>query len=239
LQVLPLHFDLFISYCREDCERVIPLVEVLRALGFSVFFDRESIKVGELWKRRLEIALRHSRALVLCWSAKAKASEFVHFEYTKADSLGKKVLPWLLDYTPLPSVLEVHGIAIEDPVQAAAALTRDLGWSLTRRRWVGGTAGAATAMTGLVIALRKVAKPSSFTFRGHVTDEKGAGVAGATVTAAGATVTTDQEGEFAMVLAYNPGSVLNLTITKSAYATREITADPTISDFGIVLEHVR
>src|SRR5215469_1754475 len=147
-------FDLFISYSREDRDRVLPLVEALRAFDYRVFFDQESIKVGDVWKKRLETEIRRSRALILCWSAAAKASEFVHFEYIKAGSLGRKVLPWLLDDTPLPAMLDVHYTSIQDPIQAAAALTRDLGWTLTRRRWVAAAAGlSAAVIAGLGIAL--------------------------------------------------------------------------------------
>src|ERR1700675_291667 len=102
MNVSPRHYDIFISYSRADGERVRPLVQELRRLGYKVFFDVESISIGERWKLRLDASLRTSRALVLCWSAQAKVSEYVPLEYAKAEGLGKPVLPWLLDETPLP-----------------------------------------------------------------------------------------------------------------------------------------
>ena len=85
-------YDLFVSYSREDSARVRPLVELLQSRGYKVFFDLESIKIGDTWKQRLEVALRQSRMLVLCWSADAKASEYVLIEYSTAAALHRR---WL------------------------------------------------------------------------------------------------------------------------------------------------
>ena len=74
MNVSPRHYDIFISYSRADGERVRPLVQELRRLGYKVFFDVESISIGERWKLRLDASLRTSRALVLCWSAQAKVA---------------------------------------------------------------------------------------------------------------------------------------------------------------------
>ena len=148
--MFPVKYDVFVSYSREDMERVRPLAEELRRRGYRVFFDLESMVVGERFKERLERSIRSSRTLVLCWSADAQASQFVHYEYMRAIGLKKHVFPWLLDETPLPQMVELHGITSPDAGQAAAALQKRLGWSTARRRWI---AAAASALAMAVLAL--------------------------------------------------------------------------------------
>jgi hypothetical protein len=234
-------YDLFMSYSREDSARVRPLVEALSELGYRVFFDLESIKVGDLWKKRLEGSIRESRALVLCWSAQAKRSEYVQFEYAKAEGLGKKVLPWLLDETPLPAMVEIQGIAANDPAQVAAALEDKLGWSLTRRRWIGaGVTLTAGASVWIVWPKAPPVVPSAkpkFVFRGHVQDERGDPVAGAAVSANGMTATSRPDGTFALTLTSDPGQTITLRVARQGYRPRQIdNADFRVPDFGITLE---
>lgn len=115
-------YDVFLSYSRADTERVAPLLDELRRMGYSVFFDTQSIDPGEQWKRRLERSIRVSRTLVLCWSEHTRGSDYITFEYSRAEALHKPVPPWLLDSTPLPAMLEVQGITAAEPAQAAARL---------------------------------------------------------------------------------------------------------------------
>jgi len=211
-------------------------------MGYRIFFDLESIKVGNRWKRRLETSIRQSRALVLCWSEQARRSEFVQFEYTKAEVLGKKVLPWLLDEAPLPAMVEIQGITANEPALVAAALKEKLGWSLTRRRWI--AAGATlTVSAGVWIVWPKpppVAPPPKPVFRGHVQDERGDPVAGAIVSADGATATSQSDGTFVLTLASSPGQTITLGVTCHGYRPRQIdNADFQVPDFGIVLERDR
>ena len=139
-------YDVFISYAREDLARVQPLVDELRRRGYRAFVDVESIVVGDKWKERLERSIRASRVLVLCWSEHARESEYVHFEYSRAEGLHKPVLPWLLDQTPLPKMMELQGISAAEVTQVAAALQPQLGWTLARRR----------SLQGLMVALLMV-----------------------------------------------------------------------------------
>ncbi len=113
-------YDVFLSYSRADTERVAPLRDELRRLGYEVFFDVQSIDPGEQWKRRLERSIGASRTIVLCWSQNTRGSEYITFEYSRGEALHKPILPWLLDKTPLPAMLEVQGITTADPAQAAA-----------------------------------------------------------------------------------------------------------------------
>lgn len=127
-------YDVFLSYSRADTERVQPLFNELRRLGYRVFFDVQSIDPGEQWKKRLDRSIRSSRTLVLCWSENARGHDYITFEYSRAEALHKRVVPWLLDKTPLPAMLEIQGINEPDSAKVAALLRPILGWTLTFRR---------------------------------------------------------------------------------------------------------
>jgi hypothetical protein len=136
-----MRYDIFISYSRQDGDRVRPLADELRRRGYRVFYDVQSVVVGEQWKANLERSVRASRVLVLCWSESARRSEFVSFEFSLARGLRKPVLPWLLDQTPLPAMIEIQGIVSADATQVASTLQRKLGWTLARRRCLLAVAG--------------------------------------------------------------------------------------------------
>lgn len=127
-------YDVFLSYARTDTKRVEPILDELRRLGYSVFFDVESIDPGEKWKDRLDRAIRASRVLVLCWSEHAHGREYITFEFSSAVALNKRVIPWLLDLTPLPPMIELQGITENDAAKVAVTLRRHLGPTLKRRR---------------------------------------------------------------------------------------------------------
>jgi hypothetical protein len=48
--------DIFISYAREDLERVRPIVRLIEAAGWSVFWDR-TIPAGMTWRQHIGRAL--------------------------------------------------------------------------------------------------------------------------------------------------------------------------------------
>jgi TIR domain-containing protein len=175
-------YDVFLSYSRADTERVTPLRDELRRMGYRVFFDTQSIDPGEDWKRRLERSIGASRTLVLCWSEHTRGSDYITFEYSRAEALHKPILPWLLDKTPLPAMLEVQGITTPDATQAAAQLKPALGWTLTGRRRLRaalGVVAAGLAAFALWFALRP---PPPWQFSAEVTDRvTGVPVAGVEV----------------------------------------------------------
>ncbi len=163
-------YDVFLSYSRTDTERVAPLRDELRRMGYRVFFDVQSIDPGEQWKRRLERSISASRTLVLCWSQNTRGSDYITFEYSRAEALRKPILPWLLDQTPLPAMLEVQGITATDPAQAVAQLSLALGWTVARRhKWLAALGVLAAGLAGVALwfALRP---PPPWQFSAEVTD---------------------------------------------------------------------
>lgn len=95
----------FISYSRTDRDAVDQAVDLLRAGGVRVFLDIASIEFGDRWKDALQEALRRCERVMVFWSRAAAASEWVEREWRCALELGKRIVPTLLDLTPLPAEL--------------------------------------------------------------------------------------------------------------------------------------
>lgn len=97
----------FISYSSEDRFVVLPIVQLLKAAGADVFLDFESIPYGDRWEETLFNQLRSSDRILVFWSRKSAESEWVRTEYTTAINLGLRVIPVLLDETPLAAELSL------------------------------------------------------------------------------------------------------------------------------------
>jgi hypothetical protein len=82
--------DVFISYKREDEAVVGRLVKALRGDGLSVWWDRD-IPTGAPWEDTIEREHEAARALVVCWSRAAVASENVKAEARRARSRNSLV----------------------------------------------------------------------------------------------------------------------------------------------------
>jgi hypothetical protein len=165
-------YDVFISYSHQDSASTAPLVAALRQRGYRVFYDKSSIQVGEQWKIRLGKAVGASRVCILCWSASARDSEFVAFEHSRAAGLGKPVLPWLIDGTPLPKMLDIQAVTSHDPAQAAVLLLPQLGWTLALRRKLQALACLLVLVAGAAVYWRTHLAPPPWTFTGRVTDSE-------------------------------------------------------------------
>lgn len=81
--------DVFVSYKRQDEAAVARLVKALRSEGLSVWWDRD-IPAGAAWEDTIEREHEQARALVVCWSKAAVASENVKAEARRAR--GKNAL---------------------------------------------------------------------------------------------------------------------------------------------------
>jgi hypothetical protein len=106
----------FVSYSRRDAERVRKLVQLLRAVGTSVFRDEDDIEPGTRWQEEIARSIDEATLLVLFWCAHSQASQYVasEVEIAMAD-LGKRILPVLLDETPLtPQLAEFQHIDFRD-----------------------------------------------------------------------------------------------------------------------------
>jgi hypothetical protein len=70
-------YDVFVSYARDDAERVARLVErLVAARGWSVWWDT-ALRPGEEFPREIEEALERARAVVVVWSPSSVDSDWV------------------------------------------------------------------------------------------------------------------------------------------------------------------
>jgi hypothetical protein len=238
-----IRYDVFLSYSRADTARVQPLLDELRRLGYRVFFDVQSIVPGEQWKTRLERSISASRTLVLCWSENTRSSEYIAFEYSRAQALHKPILPWMLDKTPLPAMLEIQAIPSDDPVKVAAELRPALGRTLGRRRQHQ-VALAALCAVILAIGLWEFLKPPPpWEFQGEVIDRVSrVGIPGVEVDAtsdqtAPLSTHTDANGRFDLHLPQPQPKYIHLVFRKEGYVGDADTV-PTNKPFDTDLERM-
>ena len=79
--------DIFVSYAREDEERIRRLVSALEQRGWSVFWDHR-IPAGQSWRSYIGRALDDARCAIVAWSRASVASEFVVEEAVRARRRG-------------------------------------------------------------------------------------------------------------------------------------------------------
>ena len=79
--------DIFISYAREDFERVKPLAEALERSGWDVFWDYE-IPLGSDWYDCIGRELSEARCVVVVWSESSTESTWVREEAGDARERG-------------------------------------------------------------------------------------------------------------------------------------------------------
>lgn len=94
--------DILFSYATEDRDRVEPLVNVLVAEGWSVWWDRNLI-AGPSFEETIETELDSARCLVVAWSLNSVQSRWCRAEATEGLERGILV-PLRLDdvRAPLP-----------------------------------------------------------------------------------------------------------------------------------------
>ena len=100
-----LDYDVFVSHSSANRQRSGKLSAALEAAGLTVWLDADDVRFGVLLGRQLQEAIRRSRAVVLLWSKKARASPWVTVEWLSAILLDRFIVPCVLDATPLPQCL--------------------------------------------------------------------------------------------------------------------------------------
>lgn len=142
---------IFVSYSRKDASLVVPLTKLLRASGHEVFLDQENLNYGEDWKEQLGRAIGRADRFLLFWSRNTEASPYVAEEWKLAlRTPGCKIVPILLDGTPLPPELQrFHGSADLAPLLKALRSTQFVSGVLGRW-WVVLACGVAVALLGFV-----------------------------------------------------------------------------------------
>lgn len=86
---------IFISYAHQDEHQVRGIAEGCRMLGKDYFFDRHTLKAGDIFKDKILNYIENADLFVLCWSKHAAESEWVKIEREYAMHLiseGKSTL---------------------------------------------------------------------------------------------------------------------------------------------------
>jgi adenylate cyclase len=142
--------DVFVSYARSDKARVAPLVAILEAQGWSVWWDPE-IAAGQEFDRQIATELRAAAAVLVVWTPHSVESRWVRGEARDAADRGVLV-PVRFDAAELPiDVRAIHTTDLdawgEDPASPAVQeLLRSLRALIARRATPpAATAAAATA----------------------------------------------------------------------------------------------
>jgi len=92
--------DVFVSYARSDRDRVVALVKLLEAQGWSVWWDRDLIP-GSAYEAVIDDAISRARCVVVVWSRTSVDSEWVQAE--AGDGLDRHILvPVLFDDVRVP-----------------------------------------------------------------------------------------------------------------------------------------
>lgn len=129
----------FVSYSRKDSSQVEKAVELLEAGGADVFRDLDDIQYGDRWEDVIRNKLSEAERVLVFWSTHAQLSEWVEREWTIAIAMQKRVVPILLDQTPLPVELgQFHalgnfmlpGAKANDPATQVKRQPAYLSWGL-------------------------------------------------------------------------------------------------------------
>jgi hypothetical protein len=95
--------DVFVSYKREDRERVSVIADLLSDLGLSVWFDA-SLAAGERWRAEITEEVEAASAMLVCWTPAATKSVQVMIEVKQGLERGI-LAPVYLEKTVLPAGL--------------------------------------------------------------------------------------------------------------------------------------
>ena len=103
--------EVFISYARDDRERVMPLVDRLRQSGISVWVDEGGITSTEangfLVGKEIVEAIRHAKGFVLVATKSSFDSKNVVKEVAIASEWDKAILPVYLEPVQVPDTLHL------------------------------------------------------------------------------------------------------------------------------------
>ena len=101
-------YDVFVSYAREDLERVRPWADELKQGNVSAFFDMESLRAGSTWPKEIAEAIHSAKVVILFVSRSSMASEFVPRELALALELKKKIVPVFLEETQIQGEMSLY-----------------------------------------------------------------------------------------------------------------------------------
>ena len=106
--------DVFISYSREDQQKVVKLVEYLRERGLSVWMDETDIHGATMWTEEIVEAIHKCTLFILAISSHSTGSKNVVKELALASEREKKILPLYLEQCEIPKNMEYQLAGIQN-----------------------------------------------------------------------------------------------------------------------------
>ncbi|HEX7784979.1 MAG TPA: TIR domain-containing protein, partial [Methylomirabilota bacterium] len=145
--------DVFVSYSRQDNDKVLALTGKLRSAGVGLWMDVRNIDGAALWGEEIVNAVAKSKVLLLLVSKTAVSSQNVVKEVLLASERKGHILPVDLEPTEIPSSLKYALAGIQhieyfrgDPDEQLKAILRSL-----ERLGVGVGAGPAAAPSSAAV----------------------------------------------------------------------------------------
>ncbi|MDJ0751690.1 MAG: toll/interleukin-1 receptor domain-containing protein [Woeseiaceae bacterium] len=96
----------FVSHSHEDRHKAVELQRVLEEHQARTFLDQDTIDTLDNLPNRVREGISWCDSLLLIWSVNAADSAWVRREWETAHKRGKKIVPYVLDGTPLPYLLD-------------------------------------------------------------------------------------------------------------------------------------
>jgi hypothetical protein len=131
-----LRYDVFLAHAGADTHRVTGLVAALRAEGLAVFFDKDSIPLGEDSYLHLPRALLASTATLVCLSSAYEAALYeraeAHLALDHHKRTGHLVIPVWLDGPP-PATTVFYGLNLMQGADLTAVGDRALARQVAAR----------------------------------------------------------------------------------------------------------
>ena len=109
---------IFISYAHKDFDKVKFMAKAYNAQGVDYFFDRDYLKAGDIYPKKIREYIDTSDLFILCWSENAAKSEYVEKEKSQALSLSKNI-------DDKNGTLKIHPLSIEPRAELPSDMKDD------------------------------------------------------------------------------------------------------------------
>ncbi|PZO46841.1 MAG: hypothetical protein DCF16_18550 [Alphaproteobacteria bacterium] len=120
--------DIFLSYAREDRERITAIQAALEALGLSLFVDVDGgVQAGDSFPQRISDAVMRSKAVIACWTPHALTRPWCRRECLLALE-AQKLVPVALAQLAASDLKEFIDVSYEDLTDYTGQ-SQHFGWS--------------------------------------------------------------------------------------------------------------
>jgi hypothetical protein len=131
--------EAFLSHNRADKQTARSLGAQLQLAGASIWFDEWGLRAGDSIPGKVNEALARVDCVILLWSEDASTSNWVRAELEAGIQRGLaedslRVIPVILDDTPLPPLLQPLRWVDLRPGDIAEAVTEVMGFANDRER---------------------------------------------------------------------------------------------------------